>query len=45
MDKDHPLTSLIVIRSLDMKKDLFHTLEEGEELLIVINADTIREKH
>jgi len=33
MDKAHLLTSLMVVRSLDMKKDPFHPPEEGEELL------------
>jgi len=33
MGKAHPLTSPMIVRSLDMKKDHFHPLEEGEEFL------------
>ena len=33
MDKTHPLSSHIVVRSLDVKKDLFRHCEKGEELL------------
>ena len=33
MDKAHPLSSPIVVRSLDMKNDRFHPCEKGEELL------------
>ena len=33
MDKAHPLSSPMVIQSLDMKKDLFHHCEKNEELL------------
>ena len=33
MDKAHPLSYAMVIRSLDVKKDPFHHCEKGEELL------------
>ena len=33
MDKCHPLTTPMVVRSLDVHKDLFRPLEEGEEVL------------
>ena len=33
MDKAHPLSSLMIVRSLDAKKDLFHPKEENEALL------------
>ena len=33
MDKAHPLSSLMVVRSLDMKNDPFFPYEKGEELL------------
>ena len=33
MDKAHLLSSLMIVRSLDVKKDPFHTCEKGEELL------------
>ena len=33
MDKAHPLSSLMVVRSLDVKKDQFRPCEKGEELL------------
>ena len=33
MDKAHPLSSPMVVRSLDMKNDTFHPCEKGEELL------------
>ena len=33
MSKTHPLSSPIVVRSLDVKKDLFRPCEKGEELL------------
>jgi len=33
MDKAHPLTSPMVVRSLDVKKDHFRPPEEGEELI------------
>ena len=33
MNKAHLLTSLMVVRSLDVKKDPFHPCEKGEELL------------
>ena len=33
MDKAHPLSSPMVVRSLDMKKDPFRPYENGEELL------------
>jgi len=33
MDKTHPLTSLVVVRSLDVKIDPFHACNEGEEVL------------
>nr|CAN69007.1 hypothetical protein VITISV_040724 [Vitis vinifera] len=33
MDKVHPLSSPIVVRSLDMKKDSFRSCEKNEELL------------
>jgi hypothetical protein len=31
MDKAHPLSTLIIVRSLDIKKDHFHPQEVGEE--------------
>ena len=33
MDKAHPLSSLMVVHSLDVKNYLFHHCENGEELL------------
>ena len=33
MDKAHPLSSPMIVRSLDMKKDPFRPCEKGEELL------------
>ena len=33
MDKGHPLSSLMIVRSLDAKKDIFHPKEENEALL------------
>ena len=33
MDKAHPLSSLMVVRSLDLIKDPFRLCEKGEELL------------
>ena len=33
MNEAHPLTSLMVVRSLDVKKDPFRPCEKGEELL------------
>ena len=33
MNEAHPLTSPMVFRSIDVKKDPFHPYEEGEELL------------
>ena len=33
MDKAHPLSSPKVVRSLDVKKDPFHSCENIEELL------------
>ena len=33
MNKAHPLTSPMVVRSLDVKKDPFRPCEKGEELL------------
>ena len=33
MNEAHPLTSPMIVRSLDVKKDLFHPCEKGEELL------------
>ena len=33
MDKAHPLSSPMVVRSLDVKKDPFHPCKKGEELL------------
>ena len=33
MDKAHPLSSPMVVRSLDVKNDPFHPCEKGEELL------------
>ena len=32
MDKAHPLSSPMIVRSLDMKNDQFHPCENGEEL-------------
>ena len=33
MDKAHPLSSLMVVHSLDVKNYLFHHYENGDELL------------
>ena len=33
MDKAHPLSSPMIVRSLDVKKDPFRPCEKGEELL------------
>ena len=33
MDKAHPLSSPMIVRSLDLKKDPFRPCENGEELL------------
>ena len=33
MDKAHPLSSPMIVRSLDVKKDPFHPCENGEKLL------------
>ena len=33
MDKSHPLSSPMVVRSLEVTKDLFRPKEENEELL------------
>ena len=33
MDEAHPLSSLMVVRSLDVTKDPFRPCENGEELL------------
>ena len=33
MDKVHPLSSPMVVRSLDVKNDLFRPCEKDEELL------------
>ena len=33
MDKAHPLSSPMVVRSLDVEKDPFRPCEKGEELL------------
>ena len=33
MDKAHPLSSPMIVRSLDVKNDLFRPCEKGEELL------------
>ena len=33
MDKTHPLSLLMIVRSLNVKKDLFHPCEKGEKLL------------
>ena len=33
MDKSHPLSSLMIVHSLEMKKDLFYPKEDNEELL------------
>ena len=33
MDKAHPLSSPMVVRSLDVKNDSFHPCEKNEELL------------
>ena len=33
MDKTHPLSSPMVVRSLDVKKDPFRPCEKGKELL------------
>ena len=33
MDKTHPLSSPMIVRSLDMKKDPFRPCEKGDELL------------
>ena len=32
MDKAHPLSSPMIVRSLDVKKDQFHPCENNEEL-------------
>ena len=33
MDKSHPVNSPMVVRSLEVNKDPFHSKEENEELL------------
>ena len=33
MDKTHPLSSTMIVRSLDVKKDSFRPCKKGEELL------------
>jgi hypothetical protein len=33
MDKAHPIKTPMVVRSLDLEKDVFRTQEEGEEIL------------
>ena len=33
MDKSHPLSSLMIVHSLEVKKDLFYPKEDNEELL------------
>ena len=33
MDKCHPMSSPMVVRSLDVKKDHFHPRDENEEIL------------
>ena len=33
MDKSHPLSSLMIVHSLEVKKDLFCPKEDNEELL------------
>ena len=33
MDKAHPLSSPMIVRSLDVKNDSFHPCENGEKLL------------
>ena len=33
MDKAHPLSSPMIVHSLDLKNDPFHPCEKGEELL------------
>ena len=33
MDKSHPLSTPMVVRSLDVKKDLYRPKEENEEIL------------
>ena len=33
MDKSHPLSSLMIVHSLEMKKDRFYPKEDNEELL------------
>ena len=33
MDKTHPLSSPMIVRSLDVKNDSFRSCENGEELL------------
>ena len=35
MDKSHPLSSLMVVRSLEVSKDPFRPKEENEELLVL----------
>ena len=35
MDKTHPLSSPMVVRSLNVKKDPFHHCKKGEELLVL----------
>ena len=33
MDKSHPLSSLMIVHSLEVKKDPFHFKEDNEKLL------------
>ena len=33
MDKSHPISTLMVVRSLDVKKDSFHPQECNKEIL------------
>ena len=33
MDKSHPLSSLMIVHSLEVKKDLFYPKKDNEELL------------
>ena len=33
MDKTHPLSLLMIVHSLNVKKDPFHPCEKGEKLL------------
>ena len=35
MDKAHPLSSPMVVRSLDVKNDPFHPCENGEDYLVL----------